>query len=88
MMMKLQQDDALAVDLLLEHGMDASASARMGSVDPDAVNRIGLAESVLRIFGQMPAGDPPRDLVDRTVTYVYSRTMSQVTPDYRPNLGR
>lgn len=74
-MKQLRDDDARALDLLLEDGLRASRGADHASLDTATVNRVGLVESVLRIFGEMPTEDPPHDLVAKTLSHVYAGTL-------------
>jgi hypothetical protein len=67
---RLGDDDAQAVDLLLEHGgtaADVAAGAFLTSLSESVVDRVGIVESVFRLLSEMPAPEPPADLVQRTV---------------------
>jgi hypothetical protein len=76
MMKQLRKDDARAVDLLLENGLAASRDGAIARLDDATVSRVAVAESVLRVFGEMPAGEPSNDLVARTLSYVYAGSLS------------
>jgi hypothetical protein len=69
MEMKLSEDDALAVDLMLDRssatgGNSATFAAPAGD---SVVERIGAVETVMRLLAEMPAADPPADLAQRTI---------------------
>ena len=77
---QLGDDDALAVDLLLDRSnqvSDGNGGSGTGVyVTPvgDAVTkRIGAVESVLRLVAEMPAAEPPADLVARTLDRIGQR---------------
>lgn len=75
MMKTLREDDAQALDLLLEEGLDF-ARTDITSLDEATVNRVGIVESMLRVVGEMPAEDPPHDLVSRTLAFVYAGSLA------------
>lgn len=67
---RLGDDDAQAVDLLLEHGGtadDIAAGAFLTSLSESVVDRVGIVESVFRLLAEMPAIEPPADLLQRTI---------------------
>lgn len=80
---RLGDDDARAVDLLLNKTNTAKAGtggrgnggARVYATPVgDAVaGRIGVVESMFRLLAEMPAADPAPDLVARTLNYVQRR---------------
>lgn len=69
---RLGENDAQAVNLLLDHGNTATGSTD-GSlvfapvVGDSVTKRIGAVETVLRLIAEMPAADPAPDLVKRTM---------------------
>lgn len=69
MIHNLHRDDAMAVDLLLQDGVNFEHAAGAQLAD-SAVNRVALVDSILRVFGEMPAPEPPADLVQKTMIRV------------------
>jgi len=85
MTMKLGDDDARAVDLLLDRSNKVNdANGNGGSsvyVTPvgDAVaRRIGAVETVLRLVAEMPVADPPAGLAARTMERIHQRGETNV----------
>ncbi|HLL90536.1 MAG TPA: hypothetical protein VK324_14645 [Tepidisphaeraceae bacterium] len=71
-MRKLREDDGRAVDLLLDQGLsvDADGSGRTGLTPAPADTfrqRLRAAGRVLNVLSSLPAGEPPIDLVARTL---------------------
>jgi hypothetical protein len=73
---KLTEEDRRAVDLLLDHG-----GANHGGVTRVAravsQGRLKAAERVLKLVGQMPAEDPPANLVARTMARIDRATLGR-----------
>src|ERR1700733_517725 len=66
---RLGEDDAQAIDLLLDRSSTAAnnSSSTFAAPAGDAVvERIGAAETVLRLLSEMPAADPPANLTQKT----------------------
>lgn len=74
MMKRLGDDDAMAVDLLLDYGNkpDDGNSGYVLPVGDAVAKRIGAVETVLRLLAEMPAPDPSPDLVQRTLRRINS----------------
>jgi hypothetical protein len=76
----LTQQDAAALDLLLDHSPTASVHAapfdkfRTAPVfapsDGAGHERVQYARKVLNLLHLFPVGDPPRDLISRTLRHV------------------
>jgi hypothetical protein len=94
---RLGENDAKAVDLLLDRTSSATNGSSSGAASPPAGNgnglnvmstaevfaspiddevikRVGAVETVLRLLAEMPAPDPPSDLVQRTLDRIRVRT--------------
>jgi hypothetical protein len=69
-MSQLNDDDRLAVDWLLDR-RNGSLSGNGGAGEAAAPgqygNRIGAAQSLLQLLDLLPGGDPPEDLLARTL---------------------
>jgi hypothetical protein len=79
MSLSLRSEDRLAVDLLLDHSAKALGSSKpapagtetvYANVDRNVVPRIARARHLLQLLDLLPDGDPPADLVVRTVRFV------------------
>lgn len=67
----LRKEDRRAVDLLLDRSVKAAKGhAVYASADPTLGERISHAHRLLRLLDLLPDGDPPTDLVSKTVRYV------------------
>lgn len=84
-MKQLLDDDAQALDLILEQGLHSSYVDGV-SADPQMIKRVGVVESVLRVLNELPEEDPPHDLVARTLAYVYAGS-SGAMPDASTGLN-
>lgn len=91
---KLGDNDAMAVDLLLDRS-NMSTSSNTGNsfaapVGDSVVRRIGATEAVFRLIAEMPASEPPAGLAKRTVERIYSHGISAPAPSEqaRPDLGQ
>jgi len=73
---KLTDDDRRAVDLLLDHGAGNSTVTRVASAVPQ--KRLKAAERVLSLLGEMPAQEPPVDLVAKTMQRIDTATIGRV----------
>jgi len=71
-MPKLSKEDAAAVDLLLDRSPAASgkAGAVYASTHGASRERVRSAEKLLNLLQWMPASDPPRDLLKKTLRRV------------------
>ena len=67
----LNQQDAAALDLLLDHSPMASGHAApvFAPSDPGR-ERVQYARKVLNLLNLFPVSDPPRDLLSRTLRHV------------------
>lgn len=78
--LNLSKEDRRAVDLLLDRSARAAAGnggngngkghTVYASADPALGQRIGRAQRLLQLLDMMPAGDPPANLVPRTLRFV------------------
>jgi hypothetical protein len=76
----LSKEDRRAVDLLLDRSARAAAGtggngngkghAVYASADPTLGQRIARTQRLLQLLELMPSGDPPADLVPRTLRFV------------------
>ena len=58
------------------NGMNAMSTAEVfaSPTDDEVIKRVGAVETVLRLLAEMPAPDPPSDLVQRTLDRIRART--------------
>jgi len=77
----LTDDDGTAVDLLLDRtSMNSDNAAGFLAPSGDAViRRIGAVETVLRLFAETPAGDPPVGLAARTLEHIQRHAHKSVS---------
>jgi len=68
----LNQQDAAALDLILDHSPTASGHAAPVFAPSDGAGRerVQYAQKVLSLLHLLPAADPPRDLLSRTLRHV------------------
>lgn len=75
----LGKEDRRAVDLLLDRSARAAGNGGNGngkghtvyaSADPTLGQRVARAQRLLQLLDLLPAGDPPADLVPRTLQFV------------------
>lgn len=68
----LSQQDAAALDLLLDHSPVASGQTATVFAPAQGVERerVQYAQKVLNLLQMLPVGDPPRDLISRTLRHV------------------
>jgi hypothetical protein len=68
----LSQQDAAALDLLLDRSPTASDHAAPVFVPSQGAGheRVQYAQKVLSLLHLIPVGDPPRDLLSRTMRHV------------------
>lgn len=83
-MKTLHENDARALDLILEHGSELGNDAL--AADPQSVSRVGVVESVLRVLNELPCEEPAHDLVARTLAYVYAGS-GNAMPDIETGLN-
>jgi hypothetical protein len=80
-MAKLLDDDAFAIDLLLDRTnvtaqqSDATHGKRAGAflsqpIGDSVVKRIGAAEAILRLLAESPAPEPSPDLAHKTLQHI------------------
>ncbi|HWE93251.1 MAG TPA: hypothetical protein VG269_04690 [Tepidisphaeraceae bacterium] len=74
MKVKLREEDRRALDLLLDRSPTAAGKAAgtpiYAAVDGHIRDRVIQIEKVLNILDVLPAADPPRELLARTLRYV------------------
>jgi hypothetical protein len=86
---QLGEDDALAVDLVLDRTNKVNTNAAAASdgnggdsavfftpVGDSVALRIGAVEAVLRVLNEMPNEDPPDDLAQRTLGRILQRPLT------------
>jgi hypothetical protein len=68
----LNQQDAAALDLLLDHSQAASGHAATVFAPSEGAGheRVQHARKILNLLHLMQVGEPPRDLLTRTLRYV------------------
>jgi hypothetical protein len=68
----LSQQDAAALDLLLDHSSTASGHAATVFAPSDGAGRerVRYAQRVLNLLHLLSVGDPPQDLLSRTLRHV------------------
>jgi hypothetical protein len=78
---RLREADARAVDLLLDRAVSSAQDSGNGdglmyaASHPGVSNeQIAAVEKVLSLLDAMPAGEPPQDLVRRTLDWISSHT--------------
>jgi hypothetical protein len=94
----LSKEDRRAIDLLLDRSARAAAGnggngngkghTVYASADPALGQRIGQAQRLLQLLEMMPAGDPPADLVSRTLSFVdqFANRTAALRPPQVPHL--
>jgi hypothetical protein len=89
---QLNLEDRQAIDVLLERpdGQGSKTIVEMVFAQPardQFEDRLGAAERVLELFGEMPAEDPPADLVSRTMQRIEQAQIEPATaiePRFNP----
>lgn len=73
---KLREDDARVVDMLLDRGESSDGGAQVfTNPQPEMVTRrFQSVERLLKVLDQMPAAEPPMDLVSRTLDFIEEAT--------------
>lgn len=85
---KLRDEDRRALDLMLDRMPAASGNggAVYAAAQGASQARIARVQEILQVLDLMPAADPPKDLVDRTMAFIESaprdgrRTQPSVIP--------
>ena len=85
----LSVEDRTAVDLVLDHASATSVVTRLsGHAPPD---RVGAVTRLLGLLNELPAIDPPTDLVARTMEridrVVAAHAATQSNLDIHPSAG-
>jgi hypothetical protein len=71
MNVSMRDEDRQAVDLVLDRSAAAMGKGpRYAAADSRIRDRVSHVENVLAIFGNLEAGDPPRDMLSRTIRFV------------------
>jgi hypothetical protein len=82
---ELRPEDRQAVDMLLDHSRSAVGFAAESGVDPARLNAVS---AVLHLLDNLPAADPPADLLARTLERVgAAEDRNALPPALRPALG-
>jgi len=89
MRIRLDDEDRRAVDLLLERAsgigdMPPLEQLFRAPVAGGFERRLDAAEQLLGLLDQMPAEEPPADLVSRTLQRVRERELQEGKPDVMP----
>jgi len=70
MSVTMRDEDRQAVDLVLDRNGISGKGPRYAAADSRIRERVARVESVLEIYGNLEAGDPPRDLFSRTIRFI------------------
>jgi hypothetical protein len=70
--------DQKAVDVFLDHAVDADRSGITRMVEPVAQRRLNAASSLLSLLSEMPVIDPPVGLAARTMQRIEQHDSEQV----------
>lgn len=74
MKIKMRDEDRRAMDLLLDRSVAAAGksngSALYAATDGRVRERVSKVEKILQLLEAMPAAEPPKDLVRKTLRYV------------------
>ena len=96
MNLTLREEDRRAVDLILDRSPKAAGTGSGQTVyataDPSLGQRVSQAQRLLQLLEWLPQGEPPADLVGRTVQFVeqsahrgpIDNSLSSVAADQRP----
>ena len=88
---KLRDEDRRALDLMLDRMPAASGNggAVYAAAQGAARERIARVQEILQVLDLMPAADPPKDLVDRTMAFIESapRDGRRAQPSVIPSIG-
>jgi hypothetical protein len=67
---RLNDDDRRAVDMLLDRQTEPGKSGFVASMQPVFTDRLNSVERLLNMLEQIPAAEPPANLVARTLRRV------------------
>ncbi|MDB5289389.1 MAG: hypothetical protein JWL69_630 [Phycisphaerales bacterium] len=85
MKVKLRDEDRQAMDLLLDQSATAAGKAAGTAVYAAASGhireRVVRVQKVLSLLDELPASDPPRDLMARTLRYVEQSATQPIHAD-------
>jgi hypothetical protein len=88
---RLKLEDRQAIDVLLErpNGQGSRSVVEMVFAQPardQFEDRLGAAERVLDLLGEMPAEDPPADLLSRTMQRIEQAQIepAAIEPRFNP----
>ncbi|HET6249996.1 MAG TPA: hypothetical protein VFE47_20060 [Tepidisphaeraceae bacterium] len=82
MKLKMREDDRRAMDVLMDRAVTALGKPNgtiYAAVDGRLRERVSQVEKVLGILDNMPAADPPRNLLAKTLRFVESSTGENLT---------
>lgn len=92
MSVRLRPEDRRALDLLLDRGAAAAGNGKNGAIyaSPHGVSqqRVRSVEKVLQLLEVLPAAEPPRDLVARTLERVRTGRRARAVPEAVIHLDR
>lgn len=89
---KLRDEDRRALDLMLDRmpAANGNGGAVYAASHGAARERIARVQEILQVLDLMPAADPPKDLVDRTMAFIESaadRQTSRSHPSIVPTIA-
>jgi hypothetical protein len=87
MAMRLGEEDGRAVDLVLDRGSMEPGQPASVYVQPGTdglERRVTNVENILKVLAQMPAADPPSDLVGRTMQRIDQAKVNSASSQPRP----
>ena len=74
----LSVDDQKAVDVCLDHAAAADKSKMTRMATPVQQKRLSAATKILSLLSELPAIDPPADLVVRTMQHIEKSTSGKI----------
>ena len=86
---KLKDEDRRALDLLLDRGPTAAGRSApvFAAADAGVRERLPRVQKVLHLLDALPAGEPPKDLVAKTMQYIENpmrRKLNRAARDLAP----
>lgn len=75
---KLREEDRRALDLMLDRmpAANGKGGAVYAAAQGASQERVARVQEILQVLDMMPAADPPKDLVDRTMAFIESASRS------------
>lgn len=71
---KLREEDRRALDLMLDRmpAANGKGGAVYAAAQGASQERVARVQEILQVLDLMPAAEPPKDLVDRTMAFIES----------------